>query len=296
MAIANEIHERPREIVPGVTVGRVLPARELRRVGPFVFFDHGGPFAFAAGTGMDVAPHPHIGLATVTYVIEGEVLHRDSLGNQQLIRPGEINWMSAGRGIAHSERTPPEVRARGSRAHILQLWVGLPKARELDDPQFRNYGADRLPLVDSGGARVRLLAGDGWGLRSPVETATPTFFAEAQLAAGAEVHMPPLPEGGAFVIEGRVRADDRVAEPGTLLAFSPDASPVLHAEEPSRVALIGGEPLDGPRYIWWNFVASAPERIVEAAHQWRDGKFAKIPGDEIDFVPLPGEPHLARPS
>jgi redox-sensitive bicupin YhaK (pirin superfamily) len=294
-SIARVVQQRPREIAPGVQVGRVLPTPPLMSVGPFVFLDHGGPQSYGPGEGGDVLPHPHIGLATVTYVLEGEIFHRDSLGSAQIIRPGAINWMTAARGIAHSERTPPEIRSRPHRVHLLQLWVGLPKAVELEDPQFRSYAADTLPTASPPGLRVRVLAGSGFGVTSPVETSSPTFLADARFEGAGELSLPPVPELAAFVAEGAVRCEDVTAPQGTMLVFAPGSTPLLRADGPARVAFLGGEPLDSPRYIWWNFVSSSQDRIVQAARDWRAGHFPKIPGDEQEFVPLAGEPRFPAP-
>lgn len=263
-------------------------------VGPFVFLDHGGPYEFAAGRGGDIAPHPHIGLATVTYLFDGEMLHRDSLGSAQSIRPGAINWMTAARGIAHSERTPAEVRARPHRAHSLQFWVGLPKARELDEPRFDHYPAERLPALAPSGVGVRVLVGGAFGATSPVVASSPTLLADLSFPAPGELRLPAVPELAAFVVEGAVRSEDAIATAGAMLVFSRDAAPLLRAEGPARVVVFGGEPLDGPRFIWWNFVSSSQERIVEAARAWRERRWPKIPGDEVDFVPLDREPHFAH--
>jgi redox-sensitive bicupin YhaK (pirin superfamily) len=287
-----EVHERPREIEPGFQVGRVLPVLQRMHVGPFVFMDHMGPVAHGPGQGVDVRPHPHIGLATVTYLYEGEVLHRDSLGSEQRIRPGEVNWMTAGEGIVHSERLPPEVRVRGGRAHGVQLWVGLPRAAEHGPPRFEHHAA--LPVAPAGPGSVRVLAGEGFGVRAPVDMGWPVFLADATLPAGAELRVPALPESAAFVASGEVTCEGRRATVGTLFAFTAKSDALLRAERPSRVLLLGGEPLDGPRFIWWNFVSSDKERIVEAARAWRAGRFPKVPGDEVEFVPLDTEPRFAQ--
>jgi redox-sensitive bicupin YhaK (pirin superfamily) len=294
MGIIREVKERPREIMPGNMVGRVLPAPPLMRVGPFVFLDHGGPHEYAADQGSDVPPHPHIGLATVTYVLEGEVFHRDSLGSAQAIHPGAVNWMTAARGIAHSERTPLDVRSRPHRMHILQFWVGLPKAREMDDPQFHGYAADVLPIVMPSGVRVRVCVGSAYGGKSPVVTTSPTFLADAEFRGPGELRLPAMAELAAFVVEGEVQCESTAASRGTMLVFSPEAAPLLRTAGPARVALFGGEPLDGPRYIWWNFVSSSQERIVEAARAWRERRWPSIPGDEKEFVPLAAEPHFPK--
>jgi redox-sensitive bicupin YhaK (pirin superfamily) len=294
MSVIRSLRERPREISPGVQVGRVLPSPPVMHVGPFVFLDHAPPRSHPPGEGADVPPHPHIGLATVTYLFEGAVLHRDSLGSEKVIRPGAIHWMSAGRGIVHSERTPPEVRVSGSRSHGLQLWVGVPKARELDAPEFRSYASGELPELTVGKARVRLLAGEAFGARSPVETASPTLFADAQLPAGAELTTPALDEEAIFVVGGTLRCEGAIAAPGTMLLLAPGATPSLVAEEDARFVVLGGARLNGPRYIWWNFVSSEKERIVAAARAWRAGEFPDVPGDDGPGVPLDDEPHFSR--
>jgi len=292
--VSQRISSRPREIEPGVFVGRVVPTAERRQIGPFVFLDHMGPRALKPGQGMDVRPHPHIGLATVTYLFEGVGEHRDSLGSHQLIRPGDVNWMTAGRGIVHSERTPAEARAAGGPMHGVQLWVGLPKAHEAGAPSFRHWPAHSLPCVEQQGASFRVLAGSAFGARSPVETLWPLSFVDAQLAPGSRVLLPAdQPERAAYVVQGQVVCDGEPAGQGTLLVLTPEREAGLSAPNGARVILLGGAPLDGPRYIWWNFVSSNQEAIVEAARAWRAGRFPKVPGDETDFVPLVGEPHFA---
>ena len=277
---------RPRSI-EGFAVGRVLPAPAQRAVGPFVFLDHMGPAELAPGGGMDVRPHPHIGLATVTYLFEGEVFHRDSIGSAQAIRPGAINWMTAGRGIAHSERTPAPLRATGTRLHGIQLWVGLPAAHEEDAPTFRHHPT--LPTVDAG-VPVRVLIGAAYGVTSPVATLSPMFYVDAPLAVDRVLPFPDdYEERGAYVVSGAVSVDGERVTTGQL-AIVDGGTRTLRAEVPSRVVLLGGAVLDGVRHIWWNFVSSSKERIVDAAHEWRAGRFVKVKGDEVDYVPLPGEP------
>ena len=281
------IAARPRSI-EGFAVGRVLPAPAQRAVGPFVFLDHMGPADLAVGSGMDVRPHPHIGLATVTYLFEGEVMHRDSIGSAQSIRPGAINWMTAGRGIAHSERTPPSLRASGSRMHGLQLWVGLPAAHEEDAPTFFHHPV--LPAADAG-VPVRVLIGEAYGVTSPVATLSPMFYVDAPLAVDDVL---PFPDGyeerGAYVVSGAVTVDGERVTSGQLAIVQGGGTRTVRAELPSRVVLLGGAVLDGERHIWWNFVSSSKERIVDAAHRWRGGSFVKVKGDEEEYVPLPGEP------
>jgi redox-sensitive bicupin YhaK (pirin superfamily) len=276
-------------------VGRVLPAPARRMVGPFVFLDHMGPAALAPGHGFDVRPHPHIHLATVTYLFEGEVMHRDSVGSAQIIRPGAINWMTAGRGIVHSERTPPEARPHGTRMHGLQLWVALPRAHEDTEPGFSHHPADSLPELDDRGVRLRVLAGAAYGVTSPVPAFSPLFYVEATLDAGARLAVPTDHEERAvYVITGELTCGATRVLPRAMAVLRPGAPLVLEAVTPTRLVMIGGAPLDGPRYIWWNFVSSEKERIEQAARDWREGRFPKVPGDEIEFVPMDEEPRFSR--
>jgi redox-sensitive bicupin YhaK (pirin superfamily) len=237
---------------------------------------------------MDVRPHPHIGLATVTYLFEGGIVHRDSLGSHQRIRPGEINWMTAGCGIAHSERTGPELRRTGSRMNGLQLWVALPLAHEEADPEFHHHPADALPVLEREGARIRVLAGSAYGRTSPVRTFSPLFYVDVAMPAGCEL---PLPreheERAAYVVEGAVGCGAERAEPGRMLVFVPGADVRLRTGTDSRIVLVGGAPIDGKRHIWWNFVSTSKERIERAKRDWKDGRFPRVPGDEVEFVPLP---------
>jgi len=285
-AIETIIEARKRDI-GGFSVGRVLPSARRRLVGPFIFFDHMGPVTFASGQGIDVRPHPHINLATVTYLFEGEIVHRDSLGSLQPIRPGAINWMTAGRGIAHSERTGPESRKTGSRLHGLQLWVALPQAHEESDPDFRHYPSATLPEIEMTGARVRVLAGRAYGAASPVRTLSSLFYVEAAIAAGGVL---PLPEEhrerAAYVVEGVIRCGEERIESSRMVVLAPGPMPPLRAESGARVVLIGGAPLDGERHIWWNFVSSSRGRIEQAKRDWKAGRFPPVPG-ESEFIPLP---------
>jgi redox-sensitive bicupin YhaK (pirin superfamily) len=263
-------------------------------VGPFVFFDHMGPATLAPGRGLDVRPHPHIHLATVTYLFEGEMLHRDSLGSEQIIRPGAINWMTAGRGIVHSERTPPEARESGPHLHGLQLWVALPSAHEDAEPSFSHHPSASLPQLDDGGVHLRVLAGSAYGAASPVPTFSPLFYVEATLEAGARLEVPAEHEERAvYVIAGEVTCGAMRLAPRTMSNLRPDVAPVLEAATPARLVMIGGAPLDGPRYIWWNFVSSSQQRIEQAARDWREGRFPTVPGDETERIPLDEEPHFS---
>ena len=253
-----------------------------------MFFDHMGPVQLATGQGIDVLPHPHIGLATVTYLLDGELIHRDSLGSHQTIRPGEINWMTAGRGIVHSERTSPELRRAGSDLHALQLWVALPKANEEMDPAFHHYAASSLAEIETEAGQIRVLVGRAYGRGSQVQTLSATFLIDAAMRANSELSLPDLyQERAAYVVEGVVLSDGQRAESGRMLVFSPGAKTPLRAESPARVILLGGDPLDGPRHIWWNFVSSSEERIEQAKRDWKEQRFPEIPGDAIEFAPLP---------
>ncbi len=285
-ALATILEARSHDI-GGLTVGRVLPAIAHRMVGPFIFFDHMGPAVLPAGSGLDVRPHPHIGLATVTYLFEGEIIHRDSLGSQQPIRPGDINWMTAGAGIVHSERTGPEQRARGSRLHGLQLWVALPAQHEETAPHFQHHAAETLPTLEHAGAEVRLLAGEAYGRRAPVTTFSPLFYADVSLLAGTEFPVTDeYSERAAYVVQGDVACARERAGPGRMLLFAAGAAVALRTTHGARLVLIGGEPV-GERHIYWNFVASSRERIEQAKRDWREGRFPKIPGDDLEFIPLP---------
>jgi redox-sensitive bicupin YhaK (pirin superfamily) len=285
--IALVIDGRARDL-GGIGVWRVLPATERRLVGPFIFFDHFGPGAFPPGGGIDVRPHPHINLATVTYLYEGELLHRDSLGSTQEIRPGDVNWMTAGRGIVHSERTGPVARATGGRSHGLQLWVALPTADEETEPAFHHHPAATLPRLSVPGLDLRLIAGNAFGLTSPVRTFSTLFYADAAASDGASFALPDDHQDRAvYVTSGRLRCGDQLLEPGKMVLFAPGVSVTLRAEGPARAALLGGAPLDGHRHIWWNFVSSRPERIEQAKRDWKEGRFGVVPGDDQEFIPLP---------
>ena len=285
--LSTVIDARPRDL-GGFTVGRVLPSPARKLIGPFIFFDHMGPAAFPPGRGIDVRPHPHIGLATVTYLFEGEIVHRDSLGSHQPIRPGDVNWMTAGHGIVHSERTGTELRRTGSRLDGLQLWVALPLGHEETEPEFHHHPARDLPVIGVGGTRIRVLAGSAFGETSPVRTFSPLFYADATMPAGSEL---PLPdeheERAAYIVSGSVECGHERGEHGRMLVFAPNVPATLRAITDARVALIGGAPIDGERHIFWNFVSSSRERIERAKRDWREGRFPKVPGDEREFIPVP---------
>ena len=278
---------RIRDLGDGFEVRRVLPFVERRMVGPFVFFDQFGPTILRSSTGLDVRPHPHIGLATVTYLLEGEILHRDSLGSRQLIRPGAVNWMTAGRGIAHSERTPEEVRRHDSRIFGVQLWVGLPKAHEETAPAFHHHDAAALPEIEVKGLRLKVIAGNFGATRSPVATFAATLCADAEMAAGTTLALPAEhEERSLYVMSGAVEIGGHRIEPGRLLVFWPGEEVAIHAPLATRLLLLGGETMDGPRHVWWNFVSSSKERIEQAKADWKAGRFERVI-DETEFIPLP---------
>jgi redox-sensitive bicupin YhaK (pirin superfamily) len=279
---------RTRDLGDGFTVRRVLPFAKRRMVGPFIFFDAMGPTVFRAGTGVDVRPHPHIGLATLTYLFEGELLHRDSLGNVQPIRPGEVNWMVAGSGIAHSERTDAALRQKESRLFGIQSWVALPREHEETTPLFSHHGSVVLPLIEGRGKRIRLIAGALFGKKAPVETFSPMFYAEVTLDQGERVAVPAeYEERAAFLVSGAMVVGGETHAPEQLLVFRPGIEITLTASgSAARLMLLGGDPLDGLRHIWWNFVSSRPERIEAAKSDWKTGRFARVIGDS-DFIPLP---------
>jgi redox-sensitive bicupin YhaK (pirin superfamily) len=271
-----------------VAIGRVLPTARRRMVGPFIFFDEMGPVDLPPGVGMDVLPHPHINLATVTYLFEGEILHRDSLGSLQAIRPGEVNWMTAGRGIAHSERTPEGRRATGGTMHGIQLWVALPREREEDEPTFDHYPASVLPVLEFGGATIRLLAGRGWGISSPVRTWSPTLYADITVGAGGSVRIPAdYEERAVYIVDGAVGCGKEAFEAKRLLVLAPGSTPQLHAHRDARLILLGGAPFPEKRHIWWNFVSSSKARIEQAKVDWAEGRFGRVVGDEAETIPLP---------
>ncbi|HKO91993.1 MAG TPA: pirin family protein [Polyangiaceae bacterium] len=275
----------------GFAVRRVLPSVRRRHVGPFVFLDHMGPSEFAPGNGLDVRPHPHINLATVTYLWEGVVEHRDSIGSHQAIQPGAINWMTAGSGIVHSERTPLSMRAATHRLHGIQLWVALPEQREEMPPEFHHHPASTLPVIESGGVELRLLAGAAFGGVSPVRVHSPLFYADAWLRRGQVLTLPgEYPERAVYLVQGSIECAGAAFDQPRLLAFDGPLPIQLRATEESRLLLLGGAPLEGPRYMWWNFVSSSKQRIERAKQDWSEGRFPLVPGDERERVPLPNGP------
>lgn len=284
--IAPRVHD-----IGGLEVRRAVPSIQARSVGPFVFVDHMGPALFEPGQGIDVRPHPHIGLATVTFLWSGEIGHRDTLGSDQVIRPGDVNWMTAGRGIAHSERTPPPERARAHPLHGMQTWVALPKSAEETAPAFYHHAAASLPQQRRAGAWLRVIAGRAYGEESPVRVFADTLNVAIDLEADAELdldagHL----ERALYVLEGQAQLDGADIPARHLVVPAPGARGRLRARTPLKAMLLGGEPLDGPRYVWWNFVSSSNERIEQAKDDWRNGRFGTIPGDDHEFIPLPERP------
>jgi len=288
-AIEMIIVPRARDL-GGFEVRRALPSARRQMIGPFIFFDQMGPAEFITGQGIDVRPHPHINLATVTYLFEGEIMHRDSLGTEQPIKPGAVNWMSAGRGIVHSERTAPEHKAKGQKLFGIQSWVALPRDAEESAPNFAHHDAHALPVIEDSGKSVRLVVGSAFGETSPVQTASEMIYADIALEAGAAIPIDAThEERGLYLVSGNVEiAGDRFG-PGQLLVLRPGDAISVRAATPARFLLLGGAPMDGPRYIWWNFVSSRKERIEQAKAEWKSGKFDTVPGDAEEFIPLPEE-------
>lgn len=270
----------------GFSVRRLLPTTQQRMVGPWIFFDHMGPADFPAGRGIDVRPHPHINLATVTYLFEGEILHRDSLGSLQPICPGDVNLMVAGRGIVHSERERPEHTAVPHRLHGLQLWLALPEADEECEPAFHHYPSATIPALEVGGVALRVIIGRAYGVSSPVRFFASTLYVEAHLMAGQTLLLPEAAERALYVAEGSLSVGGAAIPEHALAVLAPAAQVRVEASAGCRLALIGGEPL-GHRFVDWNFVSSSKARIEQARRDWRDGRFPKVPGDEHEFIPLP---------
>ena len=294
MSVALELRGRDRDLGGGFRVNRLLPAAARQSVGPFVFFDHFGPMTVSPGINVDVRPHPHIGLATVTYLFEGAMTHRDSLGNIQLIEPGAINWMSAGAGIVHSERRPEDMQDKHYGLHGLQLWVALPRDLEESAPTFEHTTGKDLPVLAREGVEVRLLVGSLFGALSPVRTASETVYADMCFPADAELSLPgDVEELAVYPLDTDLLVDGTSVQQGTLAILAPHAASKVRATAPGRVMLIGGAPLDGHRYIWWNFVSSTNERIARAADAWAEQQFGRIPG-EFEFMPLPSGDRTRR--
>ncbi len=284
--IERIITGRPRD-VGGLTVRRILPSSRQRMVGPFIFLDHLGPVGLPPGRGLDVAPHPHIGLATVTYLFEGELIHRDSLGSVQTIRPGAVNWMTAGRGIVHSERSSRESRMLGPRLNGVQSWVALPLDVAESEPGFHHHAAQSLPAIERDGATARLIAGTAFALRSPVATLSPMFYMDAIIDAGAVVPLPDEhPERAIYIVAGSLDGDGEPIGEGGLVLVGSGREPEIRALTPSRLMLLGGAPFPERRHIWWNFVAGSLERIEQAKDDWKSGRFAPVP-NEHEAIPLP---------
>jgi len=279
----------PRSVdLGGLQVRRALPSARSRMVGPFIFFDHFGPAVFRVGDGIDVRPHPHIGLATVTYLFDGEIVHRDSLGSAMPIRPGAVNWMTAGRGIVHSERTAPDHRDGGESLHGLQLWVALPVKDEETAPAFAHTPSSDIPQLREDGLTLRVIAGAMHGLRSPVATLWETIFAEVRLAAGTILPLgTEYEERALYVISGEIEIGSDRHPSQRLLVLKPGDRVEVKAIEDAQFVLVGGAAMDGPRHIWWNFVSSRKDRIEAAKADWKTGRFELVPGDSTDFIPLP---------
>jgi redox-sensitive bicupin YhaK (pirin superfamily) len=291
MSMIDLVIEQRRRDLGGFEVGRVLPSAQRRMVGPFVFFDHMGPTHFAPGIprSVDVRPHPHIGLSTVTYLFDGEIMHRDSVASEQAVLPGEVNWMTAGRGITHSERFE-RARAEGGNLHGIQAWVALPKDLEETPPAFHHHAATELPTYEEGGLWARLIAGEAYGAQAPVKTSSPLFYAHWRLDAGARGQIPAeYPERAAYIASGSIEVEGRRFGVGQMLMFAPGQPVLILARESAVVMLLGGEPI-GERFVEWNFVSSSRERIEQAKADWRAGRM-KLPDlDNQEFIPLPPEP------
>jgi hypothetical protein len=279
----------------GFSVRRLLPSAARRTVGPFVFFDHMGPADFAPGHGIDVRPHPHIGLATVTYLFEGAIEHRDSLGTVQQITAGDVNWMTAGRGIVHSERSPAALRRSGYRMQGLQTWVALPRELERCEPAFVHYPAASLPVINMPGVSMRLIAGSAFNRTSPVAVASSMFYIAVEMDAGASFVLPDeYEERAVYVLSGDISINSGPLGATSMAVLNPSAPVTLYAQSSTRLMLLGGAPLDGERFLWWNFVASDRAAIEEASERWRQGGFDPVPG-ETEFIPLPDRPKAPEP-
>lgn len=279
-----EAHEKD---LGGFVVRRLLPASEQRRVGPFIFFDHMGPATFSAGSGMDVRPHPHIGLSTLTYLFSGQILHRDSLGYVQVIEPGAVNWMTAGRGIVHSERTPDALRASGFDLHGLQIWIALPDGFEEVEPSFTHHPASELPVRRDTGLAMTLVAGEAFGLRSPVKTWSPLFYLHIEAQQGASLRAPAdYEERAIYVVTGEIEAEGTLVGPNRMAVLRRGSDPLVRVRADSCLMLLGGAPLASDRIVWWNFSSSSRDRLEQAKTDWKSGSFGQVPG-ETEFIPLP---------
>lgn len=290
------IDSRKASIGPGMTVNRILPFRKRRMVGPFIFMDHAGPVDLPSGqdSDMDVLPHPHIGLSTVSYLFGGSVTHRDSLGVEQIIKPGEVNWMTAGKGIAHSERFEDPAVLNGGTLEMIQTWVALPEKDEEQDPAFTNYTPEELPVFTEKGVWMRLIAGNAFGLKNQVSTHSPLFYLHVTMQTGSRFGLPQeYTERGVYVAKGSIEVKGQRYTKGQLMVFTRGADPMILAREDSTLMLLGGEPL-GERYIWWNFVSSRKERIEQAKEDWKQGRIKLPPNDQDVFIPLPED--KSRPS
>lgn len=287
MTISNFFKSHEKDLGGGFKVRRVLPAAAKQAVGPFIFFDHFGPLDVPPDANHDVRPHPHIGLATVTYLFEGAMHHRDSVGSVQRVEPGAINWMTSGSGIVHSERTPADLVGKPRRSHGLQLWAALPKEHEEVAPSFAHTPAADIPSASFDGGHVRVLIGSAFGLVSPVATFSETLYLDIRLEAGRELVLADLPEEAAiYVVSGAVAIDGEALAPNVMAYLEPGTGARVSTEDGAQFVVIGGEPLDGPRFMFWNFVSSSKERLAKAAEDWEQQRYAKVPG-ETEFIPLP---------
>lgn len=293
MGITQTLTGHQTDLGGGFVVRRMLPAAARQSVGPFIFFDHFGPVVQAPEANSDVRPHPHIGLATVTYLYEGAMMHRDNLGTVQRIEPGAINWMSAGRGIVHSERTPDDLKHADRRMHGLQLWVALPQAQEESAPTFVHTPAEGIPELVVEGAAIRVLVGSAWGVTSPVQPLSPTLYLDVRLAPGQSLSLPKLADEAAiYAVDQPLTLDGEPVAAHTMVLLGGEATSLLvngSTTDPARLVIIGGAPLDGPRFIWWNFVSSQKERVVQAAQDWDAGLFKSVPGDDQERIELPAK-------
>lgn len=286
-AVELVIENRPRDL-GGFSVRRSLPSVRRRLVGPFIFFDHMGPSEFAPGHGIEVRPHPHIGLATITYLFEGAISHKDSLGSDQVIVPGDVNWMVAGRGIVHSERAPAEQRRDGSRLHGIQTWIALPLEHEETAPVFEHHPSRTIPSVQLPGVELHVIAGTAYGQKAPTNVLWPTLYVAAKLAPEAKLTVDDEHEERAvYVVEGSLDCDGSSYGEGTMLVLRPRADVTVGTQAGARLMMVGGKPIDGERHIFWNFVSSSEARIERAKQDWRAGQFAKVPSDDVEFIPLP---------